>query len=163
MDSVVKNKVSKYQFGIFDYKDLGSLRTIREVNGTQWYCLSDACNILQMKETKQLLKKLEEDEWCFIEVQEEGSLSGTNLKFVTLFGLYHTVGRTRRPETKDFMDWVSHAVRDCPVYGERYYSSLPTTIPEMFIKLGGSIEELQTRLKVVEERLNELVTLTKKK
>ena len=45
-------------FEIFNYKNLGSVRTRLDEHGNPWFCLLDVCNILGIKNNSQLSERL---------------------------------------------------------------------------------------------------------
>ena len=46
-------------FEIFNYKNLGSVRTKIDEHGNPWFCLLDVCNILGIKNSTRTMERLD--------------------------------------------------------------------------------------------------------
>ena len=46
---------------IFNYKNLGNVRVIRKEGGEPWFCLLDICDILEIINSRDVIKHLESD------------------------------------------------------------------------------------------------------
>ena len=49
------------KFEIFNYKNLGSVRTTLDEHGRPWFCLNDICNILEIANDTDVKKRLNQD------------------------------------------------------------------------------------------------------
>ena len=45
-------------FDIFNYKNLGKVRTIIDENQNKWFCLLDVCNILGLTNSRMVAKRI---------------------------------------------------------------------------------------------------------
>jgi len=78
---------------------------IIEKNGDPWFVARDVCNILEIKNPTDALKRLDEDERARFNLGRQGV---TNV--VNEFGLYNLVLGSRKPEAKEFKRWITHEV-----------------------------------------------------
>lgn len=101
-------------FDLFDYKNLGQVRTVVDNNNEKWFCLKDLCVILGIKNPWDVAKRISEPYLDTIEVwvntgfKADGTpaerLTPTN--FVNLAGLFQAVGESRKPEAKELINWL---------------------------------------------------------
>lgn len=90
---------------IFKNDEFGAIRVI-ELNNEPWFAAIDVCNILEIKNTTDAIKRLDEDEVTRFNL---GGLSGeTNL--VNEYGLYSLILGSRKKEAKQFKRWVTHDI-----------------------------------------------------
>lgn len=47
-------------FDLFDYKNLGQVRTVVDNNNEKWFCLKDLCDILGIKNSWDVAKRISE-------------------------------------------------------------------------------------------------------
>ena len=52
---------TRKEFEIFNYKNLGSVRTYLDENGEPWFCLKDVCDALGIANITTLKERLSED------------------------------------------------------------------------------------------------------
>ncbi|GFI60898.1 hypothetical protein IMSAG049_00047 [Clostridiales bacterium] len=89
---------------IFTYNG-NEVRTVQH-NGETWWVLKDVCEVLGIKNTTDVTKRLDNDEVTRFNL---GSLSGeTNI--VNESGLYNVILRSDKPEAKPFRKWVTSEV-----------------------------------------------------
>lgn len=97
------------KLAIFDYKNLGSVRTYLDEQGEPWFCLSDVCSILGISNSRQLLQRLFKDGVCLNDtIDNIGRVQTVN--FINESNLYQTIMGSRKPEARDFTYWVTHEV-----------------------------------------------------
>lgn len=105
-------------FEIFNYKNLGSVRTRLDEHGNPWFCLSDVCDILGIKNNRDLNSRLSEPyvDLIYTGVQTGFKSDGTpaiqnvQLTFINESNLYRAVLGSRKPEAKLFSDWICNEV-----------------------------------------------------
>lgn len=83
----------------------GQQLRIVERNSEPWFVAKDVCDILEIKNPTDALKRLDEDERSRFNLGRQGS---TNV--VNEFGLYNLVLGSRKPEAKEFKRWITHEV-----------------------------------------------------
>lgn len=102
------------KFEIFNYKNLGQVRTYVDENGNPWFCLNDACAILQISNPRNLVSRIDRPHVHTIDmgintaVRADGTSVTQNIpmNFISEAGLYQAIGSSRKPEAKVFMNWV---------------------------------------------------------
>ena len=92
---------------IFNYGK-AKVRTLIKNSGI-WFVAKDVCHVLEIKDTRQAVGRLDGDERCLITVTD--SLGRKQETFVVNeFGLYNLILGSRKKEAKDFKRWVTHEV-----------------------------------------------------
>ena len=92
---------------IFESPEFGEIRTVLE-KGEPWFVAADVCRALDIKNNRDALTRLDEDE-------KHVGLTDTNrgnreATFVNECGLYSLILSCRKPEAKSFKRWVTHEV-----------------------------------------------------
>ena len=96
-------------FEIFNYKNLGSVRTRLDEHGNPWFCLSDVCSILGIGTANNVKNRLFGDGVDSINTVD--SLGRRQeLIFVSEPNLYKAIMGSRKPEAEDFQKWVCFEV-----------------------------------------------------
>src|SRR5690606_13134733 len=80
------------------------LRVIEKDNDI-WFVAKDVCDILEIKNPSDALKRLDGDERARFNLGRQGE---TNV--VNEYGLYSLVLGSRKPEAKEFKRWITHEV-----------------------------------------------------
>ena len=88
----------------FDFKG-ASLRTLTDEAGEPWFVAKDVCDILEISNPSDALKRLDDDERSRFNLGRQGE---TNI--VNEAGLYVLVLGSRKPEAYEFKRWVTHEV-----------------------------------------------------
>lgn len=88
----------------FDFKG-ASLRTLTDEAGEPWFVAKDVCDILEISNPSDALKRLDDDERSMFNLGRQGE---TNI--VNEAGLYVLVLGSRKPEAHEFKRWVTHEV-----------------------------------------------------
>lgn len=88
---------------LFNYHG-SQLRTV-VVDNEPWFVAKDVCEILEIKNPTDALKRLDEDERARFNLGRQGD---TNI--VNEYGLYNLVLGSRKPEAKEFKRWITHEV-----------------------------------------------------
>ena len=108
LNLVEKENQFRKEFEIFSYKNLGSVRTYLDENGEPWFCLKDVCDILDIKNSRQMADRLNQKGVISTYTLTNGGKQ--SLTFVDEGNLYEAIGRSRKPEAKEFMSWVYREV-----------------------------------------------------
>ena len=82
-----------------------ALRTLTDENGEPWFVAKDVCDILEISNPSDALKRLDDDERSRFNLGRQGE---TNI--VHEAGLYVLVLGSRKPEAHEFKRWVTHEV-----------------------------------------------------
>lgn len=82
-----------------------ALRTLTDENGEPWFVAKDVCDILEISNPSDALKRLDDDERSRFNL---GRQCETNI--VNEAGLYVLVLGSRKPEAHEFKRWVTHEV-----------------------------------------------------
>lgn len=147
---------TREEFEIFNYKNLGSVRTYLDEKGEPWFCLKDVCDVLGLTDTNKVANRLEEGGTNSIRVgvqtgvRRDGTpvIQELPMIFIDEGNLYEAIGRSRKPEAKLFMRWVYREVLPNlrKAGQQRRYNSIN----------GISYSELDNRITRIEDTLNEV-------
>lgn len=112
---------------IFNYGE-HAVRTV-EIDGEPWFVLRDVCDVLNIGNTSDVARRLEEDEKG---VDLIDTPSGTQkMTVVNEPGLYNVILRSDKPEARDFKRWVTHEVLPA-IRKTGGYAVQPRSAAEMF-------------------------------
>lgn len=92
---------------IFKNEEFGEIRTL-EINNEPWFVAKDICEILEIKNSRQTLTRLDEDEKADV-ILNDGS-QNRNMSAVNEYGLYNLILTSRKKEAKEFKRWITHEV-----------------------------------------------------
>ena len=109
MNEVMSNNGNN-PFEIFNYKNLGSVRTFVDGNGEVWFCLKDVCGILGIINHKNTLNRLNPKGVCTMDLLSNGGIQSTN--FIDEFNLYELIFNSRKPEANEFKQWVKGVIQN---------------------------------------------------
>lgn len=87
------------------YFNNAALRTLTDEAGEPWLVAKDVCDILEISNPSDALKRLDDDERSRFNLGRQGE---TNI--VNEAGLYSLVLGSRKPEAHEFKRWVTHEV-----------------------------------------------------
>ena len=145
----------------FDFKG-NQVRTL-ERNGEQWWIASDVCAVLEIRNSRQALSYLDEDEKGVITNDSHSGQRGgaQSYQLVNESGLYSLILRSRKPQAKEFKRWITHEVLPAirkdggyisPDANEAQLESLAETIREQATELAFS----KARVKSLEAGLSNI-------
>ena len=160
MKKSIKKGYIEDTFDIFNYKNLGKVRTVIDENQNKWFCLADVCDILGIVNSRDLNKRIPQTYVDTIytgmntALKADGTpvLQNIPLTFVNEAGLYLAIGNSRKPEAKDFMVWIFSEV--LPTLNRKGYYIMDNK-PESEV-----IEELQHKIKSLELEQRRLRNVT---
>jgi prophage antirepressor-like protein len=95
------NALQAYQFGT------SPLRVIQR-DGEPWFVASDVCGVLGIRNARDAIADLDEDEKGVANTDTLGGAQDMNI--VSESGLYSLVFRSRKPEARAFRKWVTSEV-----------------------------------------------------
>lgn len=116
---------------IFNYKNLGSVRTSTLENGEPVFCLPDLCNLLDIKNSRRVLERLRRDG-----VHSMNTIDNLGrfqpLTFINEPNVYEVIFNSRKPEAENIKWWVFNevlpALRRNGYYDMRNMSTTQKTI-----------------------------------
>ena len=92
---------------IFENKDFGKVRTVT-LNGAPWFVAADVCRALDIANSRDAVKRLDDDERGVVSTDTLGGVQ--EMTVVNESGLYSLVLGSRKPEAKQFKRWITHDV-----------------------------------------------------
>lgn len=97
---------------VFNFNQ-NEVRTIVKDDGEIWFVASDVCKALEISNTSDALRRLDEDEATLVLIEGRtptGGIIETPINAVNESGLYSLVLGSRKPEAKQFKKWVTSDV-----------------------------------------------------
>jgi anti-repressor protein len=137
---------------IFNYQGT-QLRTV-VLNNEPWFVAKDVCEILEIKNPTDALKRLDSDERARFNLGRQGK---TNI--VNEPGLYTLILGSRKPEAKQFKRWITHEV--IPSIRKHGAYMTPEKIeevllnPDTIIKLATNLKEEQRKRIAAEKQIEQ--------
>ena len=92
---------------IFNSTDFGSVRTM-EKDGEPYFCLSDICRILDIRNVSDCKKRLKPDGATVSDVQTNGGIQKAT--FINEGNLYRVIFQSKKPVAERFTDWITEEV-----------------------------------------------------
>lgn len=141
------NQLSKF----FDGHELRIIEKDNEI----WFVAKDVCDILEIKNSRDAVSRLDDDEKGVVLTDTPGGRQ--KLQAVNEFGLYNLVLTSRKPEAKEFKRWITHEV--IPSIRKHGAYMTPETIekallnPDTIINLATRLKEEQQRRKQLEAKI----------
>lgn len=139
---------------MFDGKQL----RIIEQNGQPWFVAKDVCEILDIKNNRDALTRLDQDEKDAVGITDSiGRIQNTSI--VSESGLYNLIFQSRKPEAKQFKRWITHEV--IPSIRKHGAYMTPETIeqvllnPDTLIKLATNLKEEQQKRMIAEQKIEQ--------
>jgi prophage antirepressor-like protein len=85
-------------------------KTVRTINrdGEMWWVLADVCNVLEISDTSNVAKRLDEDEKGTYQISTLGG--NQDMLIISESGLYNVILRSDKPKAKPFRKWVTSEV-----------------------------------------------------
>lgn len=142
----------------FDFKG-AALRTLTDGAGEPWFVAKDVCDILEISNPSDALKRLDDDERSRFNLGRQGE---TNI--VNEAGLYVLVLGSRKPEAHEFKRWVTHevlpSIRKHGAYMTQQTLDKALTSPDFLIQLATKLKEEQEKVKELEPKAQALDDFT---
>lgn len=150
----------------FQEEDQFSELTTVQINGDVWFVAGEICRVLEIKNTSDVVSRLDDDEKLTSVLPIAGQNRTVNL--ISESGLYALIFRSNKPSAKKFQKWVTKevipSIRKKGAYGNIDRSSLPNFIiryKDNLHKLDNNyfsvIHEMFTRLYVQLEKVGYVV------
>ena len=144
-------------FEIFNYENLGSVRCYIDRSGIKWFCLKDICDILEIKNSRQPMSRLDPKGVILNDTLTEGGLQ--QLTFITEGNLMELVFSSKMRRAKAFRSWVCQVL--LPELSAKGYYSLnnPMSMPQIVEQIAFNVQGLDNRVKDLEAWQDEVKQL----
>ena len=119
---------------IFEKPEFGSVRVV-DKDGEPWFVAKDVCDCLEIGNTTESLRGLDDDEKITLSNPEGNPRAGIPLELnvISKSGLYSLILRSRKPEAKTFKRWIVRevlpSIRKTGGYGNGILDLTPLRIP----------------------------------
>lgn len=99
----------------YTHELFGSLTTIINENNEVFFLAKDVCKILEFRDSNELTRRLDDDEYFKLSYEEskflfkENKINSSGLIFITELGLYTTINRTNKWSSNkkiQFLNWL---------------------------------------------------------
>lgn len=135
---------------VFDFNN-SKVRTF-EKNSEVWFCLKDVCRILEIKNHKDVISRLNTKGVDSTDTLTKGGMQKMN--FINESNLYKVIFQSRKPQAEQFTEWVTGEV--LPAIRKKGSYGLPTTPEEKIDLLLQASSNANKRVELVEERVTHL-------
>ena len=95
---------------IFNNPSFGSVRAFADENGEPWFVAVDVARVLDIQNTTDAIKCLDDDERARYNLGRSANGGGGETNIINESGLYNLIFRSRKPEAKKFRKWVTEEV-----------------------------------------------------
>ena len=93
---------------IFNNTQFGSVRVSADEKGELWFVVADVCRVLDIKNSRDAVAYLDDDEKGVVNTDTLGGKQEMNI--IKESGLYSLILRSRKPEAKAFRKWITSEV-----------------------------------------------------
>lgn len=104
----------------FVHERFGKIRTLT-INGVLWFVAADICRSLDIKNSRDALSRLDDDEKKIVDLNSVANADGSSdatsggwikneVNVVNEPGMYRLIFSSRKPEAKEFQRWIYHEV-----------------------------------------------------
>lgn len=138
------------QLKIFQFNN-NNVRTI-DVDHEPWFVAKDVCSILEIQNTSDALKRLDDDERARFNLGRQGEVNIVNES-----GLYELIFASRKEEARQFKRWVKREV--LPAIRETGSYQAPMSVEDMIIAQAQSVNEVKEKVTVLETKVDNQITL----
>lgn len=143
---------------LFNYGD-NPVRTI-EQDGEVWFVAKDICDILDIKNARDAIKSLDDDEKMASEIATPSNGGHSKLNLISESGLYALVFKSLKPEAKEFRRWVTGTVlpqiRKTGAYSIQQEQPTTKALPDA--NLRAEIDNVKKRIAFYQETLKAYMT-----
>lgn len=138
------------QFEIFNYQNLGSVRTTRTETGEPLFCLNDVCNILGIKNSSRVMERLLPKGVHTMNLLTNGGIQQAT--FVDQGNLFKIIFTSRKPEAQNFANWVSYEVLPS-LMNKGYYAMREVSPAMVLVEMGKQLLEHEKRFANIDNTL----------
>ncbi|HHI9879075.1 TPA: phage antirepressor KilAC domain-containing protein [Streptococcus pyogenes] len=136
---------------VFTNEQFGEVRTA-DINGESFFNLKDCCKILEIKNSKDVVKRLNPKGVVTIDLLTNGGTQQAN--FINESNFYKLVFQSRKPEAEKFADWVTSevlpSIRKHGAYMTEQTLEQALTSPDFLIRLANELKEEKERSRQLE-------------
>lgn len=138
---------------LFDFNG-DQVRTVNN-DGEIWFVATDVAKTLEIKNTTDALKRLDDDERSRFNLGRQGEAN-----IISEAGLYSFIGASRKSEAKKFIRWVNHevlpSIRKNGAYMTPEVIEKSLTDPDFIISLATQLKSEREGRLIAEQQVNEL-------
>ncbi|AKI35190.1 TPA: phage repressor protein/antirepressor Ant [Streptococcus pyogenes] len=136
---------------VFTNEQFGEVRTA-DINGESFFNLKDCCKILEIKNSKDVVKRLNPKGVVTTDLLTNGGTQQAN--FINESNFYKLVFQSRKPEAEKFADWVTSevlpSIRKHGAYMTEQTLEQALTSPDFLIRLANELKEEKERSRQLE-------------
>ncbi|AQQ66152.1 MULTISPECIES: BRO family protein [Bacillus cereus group] len=139
------------QLQVFNNEEFGQVRTVTQGEDV-WFVAKDVCEVLEIKNTTDALKRLDEDERARFSLGRQGEAN-----FINESGLYSLILGSRKPQAKAFKKWVTSevlpSIRKHGAYMTDQVLEQAVTDPAFMIGLLTNLKEEKEKLAAAQKQI----------
>ena len=139
---------------IFESNEFGKIR-VEVIDSIPWFCLKDGCDILDIKNHRDVITRLNSKGVVTIDTLTKGGVQ--KMTYINESNLYKLIFQSRKAEAERFTDWITDevlpSIRKNGIYAKDELLDNPELLLEVVMKLKKEKEEklqLQEKNQVLE-------------
>jgi len=146
-DVVSVNNFLKYTFMNTSIRVFMLPDKINSNDSESWFVAKDICDVLELKNSRAALSKLDNDEKCLCWIDGSGGPRLTSI--INEYGLYNLILKTRTKIARPFKRWLTHEV-------------LPSLCKHGIYITDDTMQHIQSNPNIIHELLQEVEALKQK-
>lgn len=128
-----------YNYHSEEEQQMNDFRTV-EIEGELWFVAKDVCDILGIKNSRDAVSSLDDDEKLVSVIPTSGQNRSVNL--VNESGLYALIFRSNKPSAQKFRKWVTKEVIPS-IRKKGYYGRIDRTqVPNFYLRYQGNLHKI---------------------
>ena len=138
------------QLQVFNFNE-NEVRTAKKDNDI-WFCLKDVCSILEIKNHKDVVSRLNQKGVDITDTLTNGGMQ--KVTFINESNLYKVIFQSRKPQAEKFTDWVTSEVLPAIRKTGRY--EIPKTPMDAIKLMIEAQEQTNERVEKIDYRVKDL-------
>ncbi len=142
------------QLQVFKNEEFGQVRTVVQ-GGDVWFVAKDVADVLEYRDTHNMVRFLDEDEK---DTHQVSTLGGSQMmKVINESGLYSAILKSKKPQAKAFKKWVTSevlpSIRKYGAYMTDQVLEQAITNPEFAIGILTKLKEEKEKLAAAQQQI----------
>lgn len=142
------------QLQVFNNEEFGQVRTVVQ-GGDVWFVAKDVADVLEYRDTHNMVRFLDEDEK---DTHQVSTLGGSQMmKVINESGLYSAILKSKKPQAKAFKKWVTSevlpSIRKYGAYMTDQVLEQAITNPEFAIGILTKLKEEKEKLAAAQQQI----------
>jgi prophage antirepressor-like protein len=133
----------------FEYES-NQVRVIQDENGEPWWVASDVCVVLELANTTEAIRSLDDDEKSTLRISE----GGPERNIINESGLYRLLARSNKERARKFQRWLFHDVLPSIRKTGRYEIQGMSEL-DLIIRSAEMLKDINARVHTLEAKVHQ--------